>query len=181
MSYIDYRMIRWSMVMIKTARWILRVLNWLNWGLGVPVVIAGIFVGWFGSEQLIGVLRDAGRRSPEDLLQFVRVIFILTAPMIVLAHIAFTRLIAIIDTLAANTVFSTDNADRLRHIAWALLGTQIIDVTAGIYAQVVSERSGEYLGWSFGLTGWLAALMLFILARIFRDGAVMREELEGTV
>jgi hypothetical protein len=35
--------------------------------------------------------------------------------------------------------------------------------------------------WSFGLTGWIAVLMLFVLARVFHQGARMREELEGTV
>lgn len=167
--------------MIKTARWILRGLNWLNWGLGVPIVLAGIALGWFASDQLLAALKETDVHSPELLVQYVRVAFLLTAPVIGLAHIIFTRLIAIIDSVASQTVFSTINADRLRHIAWALLGTQLIDVVFGAYSQVLSERTGEYFGWSFGLTGWLAALMLFLLARIFRDGAVMREELEGTV
>ena len=33
----------------------------------------------------------------------------------------------------------------------------------------------------FSLTGVLLALVLFILARVFRHGAAMREDLEGTV
>jgi hypothetical protein len=31
------------------------------------------------------------------------------------------------------------------------------------------------------VTGWLAILMLFVLAQVFLEGTRMREELEGTV
>jgi hypothetical protein len=167
--------------MLKTSRWILKVVNWLNWGIGVPVVLAGIALGWIATDQLLAILEAAGRRSPELMLHFVQVVFLLTAPMILLAHIILTRLIAIIDSIPAHETFSIVNAERLRQIAWALIGTQVIDLLAGLYMQYISELSGEYLGWSFGFTGWLAALMLFILARVFREGAGMREELAGTI
>jgi hypothetical protein len=167
--------------MINAARWTLRVLNWLNWGFGIPIVLLGIFAGFIMPDQFLAALQANGSPSPEAVLAYVRLAFPLTAPIIWLAHSIFTRLIAMIDTIPAGEVFSVVNADRLRTVSWALLGTQVIDLIVGIYMTYLSELSGEYLGWSFGLTGWLAALMLFILARIFREGAVMREELEGTV
>jgi hypothetical protein len=37
------------------------------------------------------------------------------------------------------------------------------------------------ISWGFSLTRWLAVLLLFVLARVFEQGARMREELEGTV
>jgi hypothetical protein len=33
----------------------------------------------------------------------------------------------------------------------------------------------------FSVTGWLSVLLTFLLARVFAEGATMREELEGTV
>jgi hypothetical protein len=36
-------------------------------------------------------------------------------------------------------------------------------------------------GWSFNITGWIAVLLLFVLARVFEQGAAMREDIEGTV
>jgi hypothetical protein len=33
----------------------------------------------------------------------------------------------------------------------------------------------------FSTSGWLAVLLVFVLARVFAVGAGMREELEGTV
>jgi len=33
----------------------------------------------------------------------------------------------------------------------------------------------------FDLTGWLAILLLFVLAQVFLEGTRIREDLEGTV
>jgi hypothetical protein len=33
----------------------------------------------------------------------------------------------------------------------------------------------------FSVNGWLAVLMSFILARVFAEGTLMREDLEGTI
>ena len=33
----------------------------------------------------------------------------------------------------------------------------------------------------FSINGWLAVLLTFLLARVFAEGARMRDELEGTV
>jgi hypothetical protein len=34
---------------------------------------------------------------------------------------------------------------------------------------------------AFSINGWLAVLLTFLLARVFAEGALMREDLEGTV
>ena len=33
----------------------------------------------------------------------------------------------------------------------------------------------------FSVTGWLAVLLTFLLARVFAEGTLMRDDLEGTV
>ena len=33
----------------------------------------------------------------------------------------------------------------------------------------------------FSINGWLAVLLTFLLARVFAEGTLMREDLEGTV
>jgi hypothetical protein len=167
--------------MIAIARWTLRILNWLNWGFGIPIVIMGIVGGFVFPDQLLAVAERSGTESPAALLSYVQIAFIATIPVIWLAHLIFTRLIAMIDSIPGGDVFSLTNADRLRTVAWALLGTQVIDLGVGLFSQYLSETSGEYLGWSFGMTGWIAVLLLFVLSGIFREGAAMREELEGTV
>lgn len=167
--------------MLKTTRWILRGLNWANWIIGVLIVVAGVALGYFLSDQFLATAARSGAISPQALLDFVRVVFPMTAVVVVLAHIIFTRLIAVIDSASTGGAFTHVNAAHLRTVAWALLGTQIVDLGIGIYSQSLSVASGEYLGWSFGITGWLAVLLLFVLARIFETGAAMQADLSGTV
>ncbi len=59
--------------------------------------------------------------------------------------------------------------------------SNLIDLPYGYLATWASEVSGEYFDWSPSFTAWLATLMLFVLARVFRHGAQMRADLEGTV
>lgn len=167
--------------MIGFSRWALRVLNWFNWGVGIIAVLAGVIIGFVFPEQFLAVITQDGIESPRAMLNWLRIALPATAPMIILVHIILTRLIAIIDTIPVGTTFSIVNADRLRTIGWALLGTQLLDLIIGLYSMRVSEQTGENMAWGFGLTGWLAVIMLFVLAQIFRDGAAMRAELDGTV
>jgi hypothetical protein len=167
--------------MLKGTRWVLNAFNWLNWGVGLAAVIAGIAVGYAMPDQFLAAARVSGSQSPEALLSWLRIAMPLTAPMILLVHIIFTRLIAIIDSIGTGTAFSLVNAYRLRSIGWALLATQILDLGIGLYSVRVGESTGEYMGWGFGFSGWLAALLIFVLAHLFRDGAAMRAELAEVV
>jgi hypothetical protein len=168
--------------MLQTSRWIVRVLNWLNWGLGIPSLMFLAFIGFATGASFIDAL---SRSQPEmdagTMVTWIRWITVIVAPIIPLAHIILTRLIAMIDSVPAGTALSLLNAERLRQIAWALIGINMLDLAFGAVTTWAEANMAEPPGWTFSLTGWLAALMLFILARIFREGAAMREELEGTV
>ena len=98
-----------------------------------------------------------------------------------LGHLVLTRLLAIVNTVRAGDPFIPDNARRLTMIAWGLLGLQVIDLLFGAVAIGVNEGGGPLSGWTFNMTGWLAVLLLFVLARVFEQGARMRDDIEGTV
>jgi hypothetical protein len=63
----------------------------------------------------------------------------------------------------------------------------VINVVYGlaIIGFVVSRTRSQVqqldLDWSFSVTPWIAVLLLFVLARVFEQGARMRADLEGTV
>lgn len=97
------------------------------------------------------------------------------------AHVIFTRIIAMIDTVREGTPFAPINAERLRQVAWAMLALQVVDLGYGWFATQLSEATGEVMPWQFSVTGWLAVLLLFVLARVFQQGAAMQDEIEGTV
>ncbi|MET0251422.1 MAG: DUF2975 domain-containing protein [Novosphingobium sp.] len=105
--------------------------------------------------------------------------------LVVMALISFAAqrlLLGLIDSVGEGDPFNPHNARRLARMGWLTLAIQILGVPASALAGWIEYFSGfsrSYFG--FSLTGVLLALVLFILARVFRQGAAMREELEGTV
>lgn len=99
----------------------------------------------------------------------------------------FGKLRNIIGTVAKGDPFAPANADRLAIMAWLMLGVQLLMIPAvalGAYlAHFADELDDVNVSIDGGadLTGILLVVILFILARVFRHGAAMREDLEGTV
>src|SRR5262249_14629021 len=92
------------------------------------------------------------------------------------------RLIAIVETVRAGDPFVAANASRLRAIAWTLLAMQVLSLLIGGIAKAVSTPAHPLrLDAGFSINGWLAVLLTFVLARVFAQGTLMREDLEGTV
>ncbi len=79
--------------------------------------------------------------------------------------------------------FVEDNARRLMQIGWLLLAMQIVGLTAGMIISLFPKAVSDHVQAGFDLSpiGILAVLLIFVLAQIFRRGAQMRAELEGTV
>jgi intracellular septation protein A len=75
-----------------------------------------------------------------------------------------------------------DNAMRLRTIAWALLGLELLHIcVVGIASAVSTKQVPLRINGNFHPIGWLAILLLFVLAEVFVEGTRMREDLEGVV
>jgi hypothetical protein len=94
------------------------------------------------------------------------------------------RLAQIIDTVGQGDPFVMDNAARLTRMAWLALGVQLLGIVMAIVATWAGSRLDEgvfNIQADVSFTGVGLAIVLFILARVFRKGAEMREELEGTV
>jgi hypothetical protein len=85
-------------------------------------------------------------------------------------------------TVRAGDPFVPDNADRLQGIAGVLLALQFLSlVIAGIARAISTPTHPFYLDAGFSVSGWLAVILTFILARVFAEGTLMRGDLEGTV
>ena len=69
-----------------------------------------------------------------------------------------------------------------RPIAWALLALQLLSLAIAAIAKAISTPEHPFvLDAGFSINGWLAVLLTFVLARVFAEGTLMREDLEGTV
>lgn len=169
-----------SSVVLPILYVLLRILVVLNW-LGGAAIFALLVV--LPNEQWI---MTAFKLSPspeaERLVMGLRTIAVLGLAVIPLNHVVLKRLLAIVDTVRGGDPFVAANASRLQTIAWALLAIQIISIVIGAVAKVISSPAYPlHIDAGFSINGWLAVLLTFLLARVFAEGALMREDLDGTV
>jgi hypothetical protein len=158
----------------------LRVLVILNW-LGGAAILALLLVTpneqWIMSAFKLSPSPEAAR-----LVMGLRAIAVLGLAAIPLNYGILKRLLAIVETVRARDPFVSSNASRLRAIAWALLALQILSIVIGAIGKVISTPAHPVnLDAGFSINGWLAVLLTFLLARVFAEGTLMRDDLEGTV
>ena len=159
---------------------VLRILIVANWLMGA-VIVALLFV--LPNEQWIMSAFDLSP-SPEAerLVMGLRAIAVLGLATIPLNYVVLKRLLAIVATVRAGDPFVAANASRLQAIAWALLTLQLLSLVIGAIAKAVSTPANPLdLDAGFSINGWLAVLLTFLLARVFAEGTLMREDVEGTV
>ena len=98
----------------------------------------------------------------------------------------FGKMRALIESVGKGDPFIPENAQRLNAMAWLILGAKVLAEIVGwlrIYlASLMDPEAASTFDFSlYDLHSFLIVLVLFILARVFRHGAAMREDLEGTV
>lgn len=85
-------------------------------------------------------------------------------------------------TVGTGDPFQPENADRLQTMAWLPLILQGCMFVLAPLVTMIMDRIGEKGGGlELSFDGLLLALVLFVLARVFRHGTTMRDDLEGTV
>ena len=169
-----------SSAALPIAYVMLRILIVLNW-LGGAAILALLVV--MPNEQWI---MTAFKLSPspeaERLVMGLRAIAVLGLAAIPLNYAVLKRLLAIVETVRAGDPFVAANASRLQAIAWVLLAVNLLSIVIGAIAKTVSTPAHPlHIDAGFSISGWLAVLLTFLLARVFAEGALMREDLEGTV
>jgi len=103
---------------------------------------------------------------------------------VALIFIFLGKLRQIINTVGEGDPFVPENAERLTLMAWIMLGLQLLaipTVAIAIYLQKILENTDASIDAQLDLSGIILVIMLFILARVFRHGTAMRDDLEGTV
>jgi hypothetical protein len=174
-------MLRPSSTALPIAYVGLRILIVLNWFYGA--VVLAILVGLFAAGQWMmtafGVPPSAQSGS---LIMGMRAIAALGLVAVPRNLAVLKRLVAMVQTVRAGNPFVAANAYYLQAIAWFLLGQQLLSLVIGLIGKSVSTPGHPlHLDAGFSPNGWLAVILTFVLARVFAEGARMREDLEGTV
>jgi hypothetical protein len=159
----------------------LRTLIVLNWVYGALIFLFLLisFQAEAWTWQALGVGPVAGHEGIVAGMRSIMVIGIVSVPI---AWVFFSRLLRIFEAVRAGKPFAAENAGRLKVIAWALLALQALHISVVAIASAVSTRDVPLrISGNFDPTGWLAILLLFVLAQVFLEGTRMRADLEGTV
>jgi hypothetical protein len=169
-----------SSAALPIAHVVLRILIILNWLTGAGILALLVVIPkrqWIMSAFKLSPSPDTDRLI--IALSTIAAIGLATIP---LNYIVLKRLLAIVETVRAGDPFVAANANRLQAIAWALVGLQLSSIVIGAIAKRVSTPAHPlHLDAGFSISGWLAVLLTFLLARVFAEGTLMREDLEGTV
>ncbi len=169
-----------SFAALPIAYVVLRILIVVNWLLGAAIVV--LLVAMPTEKWIMSALGVPPSPVGDRLIMGLQAIAVVGLAAIPLNYIVLKRLLAIVKTVRAGDPFVAANAHRLQAIAWALLALQLLSLVIGAIAKSVSTPAHPLdIDAGFSINGWLAVLLTFLLARVFAEGTLMREDLEGTV
>jgi hypothetical protein len=158
----------------------LRILIVVNWLFGAAILALLVVVP--NEQWIMTSFKLAPSPDAERLVMGLRAVAVIGLITIPLNHVVLRRLLAMVETVRGGDPFVAVNAQRLQTIAWVLLAMQLLSLVVGAIGTAISSPAHPvHLNAGFSATGWLAVLLTFVLARVFAEGASMREELEGTI
>jgi hypothetical protein len=159
---------------------LLRVLILVNWLMGAAILV--LLLVSPNERWILSAFKLAPSPEAERLVMALRAIAALGLVGIPLHYVVLKRLLAIVETVRRGDPFIAANANRLQAIAWALLALQLLSFVIGAIVKTVSTPAHPVdIDAGFSVSGWLAVLLTFLLARVFAEGTVMRDDLAGTV
>ena len=169
-----------SSAALPIAHLMLRILVVLNWLMGAAIL--ALLVALPNEQWIMSAFKLSPSPDAERLVMGLRAVAVLGLAAVPLNHAVLKRLLAMVETVRAGDPFVAANAHRLQALAWTLLALQLLSVVIGAIAKSISSPAHPVdLDAGFSINGWLAVLLTFLLARVFAEGTLMREDLEGTV
>ena len=159
---------------------LLRILIVLNWLFGVAIL--ALLLVMPNEQWIMSAFKLSPSPEAERVVMGLRAVAVLGLIAIPLNYIVLRHLLSMIGTVRAGDPFVARNAARLQVIAWVLLALQLLSMLIGGIGEAISTPEHPVdLDAGFSISGWLAVLLTFLLARVFAEGTLMREDLEGTV
>jgi hypothetical protein len=158
---------------------ILLVIGMIGLGIGMAASVVGA-LGYVPA----GIEFSDVAELPRATLWQAALVMLLMLAATGLIYDFVIRLRQIIDTVGQGDPFVMANAERLTRMGWVSLVAQLTMMVAAAFAGWIKTHATTdvfEMQIDVSLFGFVLAVVLFILARVFRKGAEMRAELEGTV
>ncbi|TAD80503.1 MAG: DUF2975 domain-containing protein [Sphingomonadales bacterium] len=146
-----------------------------------------IALGALLSIERTGLMADLASAGAPQFAYWIVVLAIAMLIALFWHALQFLRdLWSIIASVDAGDPFRLANADLLNRMGWTVLSAYITALLIALQAAWLErfaplDSMDAEVNIDLGAGGLLLMLTLFILARVFRHGAAMREDLEGTV
>lgn len=159
-------------------------------GIGAAALVIAVPAAAIMQDRILVEMSEemgAAAAATPDVIGAIMIILACAAIMLAMIFFALRMLLRVVDTVAAGDPFVPENAVRLTRMAWLMLGVQVIQAPIlglATYIKDLADAGGKQdidVAISLDFSALLLVLILFILARVFRTGAAMRADLEGTV
>ncbi|MEO6091969.1 MAG: DUF2975 domain-containing protein [Novosphingobium sp.] len=149
---------------------------------GVGATLGSLATLVFHSQASAFLASHVDRPVDIAIVMACAAVLAIVAAMAAIAWTFLRELRRIIDSVGQGDPFAPANSLRLARMGWLTVAVEAISIPAGIVGGWLTTALGQTrVDFGVSLSGVLLALILFILARVFRQGAAMREELDGTV
>ena len=169
-----------SSAALPIAHVVLRILIVVNWVSGVAILV--LLVAMPTERWIMSALDLSPSPEADRVIMGLHAIAVIGLATIPLNYVVLKRLLAIVETVRAGDPFVATNANRLQAIAWSLFALQLLSLVVGAIVRTISTPAHPIdVDAGFSISGWLAVLLTFLMARVFAEGTRMREDLEGTV
>lgn len=168
--------------LLSAARLLVRLGMGLSIIVGAATLVAAPVMFVMRADVLGGLTDEAGHAVPAITIGALALILLLVAAMAACAFYFLRDLKRIIDSVGHGDPFVPANAERLARMGWLTIAIELLSIPVGGIGEWMAQTiKGATSDFGIDPSGVLLALILFILARVFREGARMREDLEGTV
>ena len=151
--------------------------------LGAPLVL-------IAQDRVVAEIAAEGIANGPDAIPVLTMLLVGISALLSLAVWFLVTLLRIVRSVGQGDPFAPINANRISRMGWIALGGQLLAVPVGAALVWLANNFSDDRGtldarvdtdMGFSGSGILLVLVLFILARVFRHGAAMRDDLEGTV
>ena len=150
------------------------------------LLLVAIAAGLVGTWASPGFYRDMLIRADPAVdviaaLTGIRLLMLIGVAMTIATDRLLVALAGVVASAGQGDPFIPTNAGRLRQIGWALLALRLLDLPCTLLARFWPSLGSAAPAGGISVGGWLATVMVFVLARVFATGSLMRDDLAGTV